>query len=262
MLSNRLTIIVEGEFDRKVAYSFLRAAGIPMDRLEFYTAGGSREIKKLIEKLEYSGISEPVVVLMDLDDSSNYESEKRLKEKYGLNKCFLNVFPAIPTIEAWLFADIEAARKKAKNKKRADELLSRIPMPDEIPYPRHLAVNLFALNEKFELINDDVDIKIAMSRSPSLRKFIIGVATLLNFELNFNWEEEYARTSGRDVFSKLVDEIIPAETVIYRTLNGDKVTASEMSRHIQEGSQVGLRYSVELLRVARDFLAREARRNN
>lgn len=239
---NRVQLIVEGDFDKRIASSFLKAAGIPMERVEFLVANGARNIKKMLK--EFKGL--PVAVLMDLDESSNYQSNIRLKEKYNLRGENLSVFAAIPTIEAWLFADIEAARKKSANKKRSKELLDRIPMPDEIPYPKHLAVNLFNLNEKFELVEDDIDIKIAMARSPSLRNFISGIANLLGHDLGFNWESDFVRSSGRDIFSKIVSEVIPSDKVIYKTLNGQVITAEEMSRHIQEGSDTGLRYSVEL----------------
>lgn len=257
-MNDILYLIVESDFDRRLASAFLSGAGIPTERIEFVVEKGaiSAKRKAIIEKEPGSKIA----VLVDFDSNDNFESERKAADKYNINSSDITVFTAVPEIESWLFADLNAAKRKAKNQERASELLSRVSLPDDIPYPKYLATRLFKLDDKFELVSNDINISLATSRSPSLRKFIAGVGELLGVEVVLNWEREYARTAGRDVFSKLVDEVTPANVVIYKTLNGQSITAGEMVREIHNGTEVGISYSVEVLRVARDLLSREANR--
>lgn len=252
--SHHLDLVFEGEVDKKIATSFLKAAGIPMHRLNMHVVNGSREVISFIN----SASSKNLAALIDLDENSNYRPDLKLREKYCIHDQSIHIFAAIPTIEAWLFSDIEATIRETKNNPRAQELLSRVPMPDEIPYPKMLAKNIFRKN--FDFIEREVNIEVAMSRSPSLRTFITGVAEAIGYELTFSWEENYVRSEGRDIFSKLVNEIIPAEKIIYRTLDGQVFSAHDMIRHIKEGTDIGIKYSVDVLRIARDMLAREARK--
>ena len=257
-MSDILYLIVESDFDRRLASAFLSAAGLPINRIEFIAAKGaiaaSRKAKSIIDREPKSNVA----VLIDLDSNDNFEPEQKAAAKYNIDDSHITVFTAVPEIESWLFADLNAAKRKARNQERASELLSRVSLPDDIPYPKYLATRLFKLDEKFELVNQDIDIRLAASRSPSLRRFIAGVGQLLGVDVTLNWEREYVRTSGRDIFSKLVDEVTPADVVIYKTLNGQSITAGQMAREIHDGTEIGISYSVEVLRVARDLLSREA----
>lgn len=257
-MNNYLYLIVESDFDGRLASAFLSAAGIPTDQIEFIAAKGAINAKQKAKKIIERESKSKVAVLVDLDSNDNFESERKAAAKYNIDDSDITVFTAVPEIESWLFADLNAVKMKARNQERASELLSRVSLPDDIPYPRYLATRLFKLDEKFELVSQDINIRLAASRSPSLRKFIAGVGEILGVEVTLNWEREYVRTAGRDIFSKLVDEVTPAEVVIYKTLSGQSVTAGEMAREIHNGTEVGISYSVEVLRVARDLLSREA----
>ena len=253
-----LYLIVESDFDRKLAYAFLSAAGLPVHRIEFIAEKGAMSVSRKAKSIIKREPESQVAVLVDLDSNDNFQSESKAAEKYNIEDSEITVFTAVPEIESWLFADLNAAKNKARNQKRASELLTRVSLPDDIPYPKYLATRLFKLDEKFELVDQDINISLAASRSPSLRKFIAGVGKLLGVEATLSWEHEYVRTAGRDVFSKLVDEVTPADVVIYKTLNGESISAGEMAREIHNGTEVGISYSVEVLRVARDLLSREA----
>ncbi|WP_104047924.1 DUF4276 family protein [Vibrio jasicida] len=257
-MNDYLYLVVESDFDRKLASAFLSAAGIPTQRIEFIAAKGARNASLKAKIMIERNPEAKVAVLVDLDSNDNFESENKAAEKYNIDTRNISVFTAVPEIESWLFADLNAAKRKARNHERASELLSRVSLPDDIPYPKYLATRLFKLDEKFELVNRDIDIKLAVSRSPSLRKFVSGIGRILGVDVTLNWEREYVRTAGRDIFSKLVDEVTPADVVIYKTLDGHSITAGEMAREIHNGTDVGISYSVEVLRIARDLLSREA----
>jgi len=255
-----LHIILEGETDVRIASAFLQKSGIPLNRINFIVANGLSKIQEIIESLKSSKLEGEVAVLVDLDINNNYEAEHVARLNLHADESDISIFTAVPSIEAWLFADIESIRDKSKSNKRTYELLSRLPLPDDIPHPRHLAFSILRLKDAPEKFISEININIATSRSPSLRKFILGVESLLNVESKVGWEKEYVRTVGRDIFSKLVDEVTPPDAVIYKTLDGDKVTAKEMSKHIHDGTNIGLTYSVDVLRIARDMLARNSRK--
>ena len=72
--------------------------------------------------------------------------------------------------------------------------------------------------------------------------------------------ESVSRNISRDVFAGLMREIMPADTVMWRTATGDSFTAKELCQHIEQGTEIGQQYSSDVLRVVRDFLKRKANR--
>ncbi len=83
------------------------------------------------------------------------------------------VFCAVPAIEAWRFADIEAAKRNAYSENGL-RLLSRVSLPEEISHPRRLAYEVFGQKpvEHYACIFDHFDVEIALKTSPSLRMFL------------------------------------------------------------------------------------------
>jgi len=256
-LEDKILLIVEGHTDLDIVKNIFNEALIPSERINFMVANGMLQIPEII-KLNRNVYSE-IVVLVDLDINNNYESEHVARLEINSEEYKYHVFTAVPSIESWLFSDIDNAYLKSKGTERTKEILSRLPMPDDIPYPRQLANNVFGKNN-FRNVLNGFNIHAAASRSPSFRKFVLGISDILCLEANVKWEDEYVRTAGRDVFAKLVDEVIPPESIVYKTLDGEKITAKAMSNHIMNGTKVGMEYSVDVLRIARDMLARKANR--
>lgn len=250
-------MIVEGRRDLEVVETIFRILGINLlkQNIKILVANGLPNIAKIIatEKVNYK----EVVALVDLDINNNFESEMVARINIKSKETGYHVFTAVPCIESWLFADHENAKLKAKNTSKAEMLLSRLPLPDEIPYPHLLAKNVFPKTD-YRTILEGSNLNLAASRSPSLRKFILGVSKIIGVESGLQWEREYVRTAGRDVLAKLVDEVTPPSSVIYRTLDGEKITAGEMSDHIKNGTKIGMDYSVDVLRISRDLLARNS----
>jgi len=61
-----------------------------------------------------------------------------------------------------------------------------------------------------------------------------------------------------EVFDKLINEVVPSDKIIYRTLDGRKITATEMIKEIRNETELGIMYSTEVLSITRDFLSRES----
>lgn len=52
---------------------------------------------------------------------------------------------------------------------------------------------------------------------------------------------------------------LPSHTIVWRT-TGKSFTAEELIKEIELGTETGLQYASDLLRIARDFLSRKAKK--
>lgn len=257
-MTNSTTILVEGKTDAKIVGNIIRLAGYEQRKVKIYNFMGSLDLLKKLDSEEITH-NDNVIVLLDLDIGNFYESKILARTKSKIKNTNIPVCTAIPSIESWLFADNINLKKLIKKTDKAEAIYDRLPMPEDITYPKQVLRNLLNSNYDVDAIMLDMDINLAASRSSSLRNFLQELSKKLD-EPRVQWEESYVRSAGRDVFSKLVDEIVEPNTVIYKSLDGKKITAREMSLHIRDGSDIGVRYSIEILRVARDLLARESSR--
>jgi len=73
---------------------------------------------------------------------------------------------------------------------------------------------------------------------------------------------EHGRTISRDAIAGLIREMMPADAIAWQTSDGDTYTAEEISREVEEGTEIGHQYARDIMRVAIDFLRRQARRNS
>ena len=195
--------------------------------------------------------------MIDLDETSIVDARQRASEQLGDPPA--QVFCAVPTIEAWLFADDQAVREYARHADDISRVVERLPLPEQIPDPKELAFKVFGTSNRWAEILDNIDIGRACARSPSLRSFVEGMGELLA-QPGTPLLERVARHMSRDVIAGLVREVSPAKAVIWRTADGDTHTAEEIERHIESGDEIGHQYASDLLRVARDFLRRTANR--
>lgn len=254
------TLLVEGEHDVAYVRAILSRIGVEQDAMTVRSAGGKRAIASELRAAANQS-SPQIAALVDLDQPSIYDARVEAAKQLGVPQDI--VFAAVPTIEAWLFADVTNALSHARNKV-AQAVIQRLPLPEEIPYPKHVALNVFreAGKGRYSARNlvpilNTMDMGIAVSRSPSLRQFVeafVPFDTLAKFSI----APTYARSMSRDALSNLVEEVAPSTATIYRTMDGVEVSASEMTRAIREGSPRGQQYASDLLRIARDLLANMA----
>jgi hypothetical protein len=137
----RITLLVEGQYDQMLLGWILEAAGLPMDRIDFAIAG-EKGVRSVVQSLP-ENLVERIAVLIDLDERSVPDAQARAREK--LADPPVRVFCAVPTIEAWLFADDHLAEEQGARDEESLAILRRIPMPEEIPTPKELARTIFGL---------------------------------------------------------------------------------------------------------------------
>jgi len=249
-----LALVVEGAADARIVEGVLAAAGFPVERVHIVVGLGRYGAARMAEEIA-QGAQEHCAVLVDLDERSVPDAQARAREQLGAPP--FDIFCAVPSIEAWLFADHEAAQAYASPDEDVQRIVRRLPLPEEIPDPKQLARYVFGPSSKWGFIHQ-IDIGRAAARSPSLRIFLEGMGRLLGVPTP-PLMEGVARHFSRDIIAGLVREV-PADTVVWRTLSGDEYTADELRRLIEEGDEVGRQYASDLLRISRDFLLRKANR--
>lgn len=248
------TLLVEGNSDKIIVESILAAA--KMGKHVNVVIGGS---KKEAENLANQMLSEGAMnvgILIDLDivnipDAKNYIEDKKLKNKD------IEVFFAAPEIEVWLFADMDLARKNAKNES-AKIILKRMALPEEIPHPKLSATYLFE-NHQAPYFLKDIDISKAVYRSPSLHNFLVRLGKITGVEPEIP-EEPVSRNLDRRVFANLLKETLPSDQIIFKTMRG-RYTTQDILDSIKDDTELSREYTDDLLRIARDFLMRQANRN-
>lgn len=251
MTAKELVLLVEGPDDEAIVRLICEAAGYPLEQLRIVSMGGKMIIKRIVKSIP-SEEANSYAVLVDLDEAGVADALALARQQLGYPA--VEVFCAVPQIEAWLFADDQAAMRHA----RSDEarlIVTQLPLPEAIPHPRKLARELIGQRHSWEFLSR-INIEYAAARSPSLRSFLVGLGRLLGIERE-PITESVGRTLNRDVLSTLLSEILPSETVVWRTTGGE-YTAAELRQHIEAGTDVGQQYAMDLLRVARDLLMRKA----
>lgn len=246
-----LVLYVEGPFDAAVVPALLERAGYPVERVRTIQAGGVQAMKKLLA----AAAPEPgghAAALVDGDQVNVPDSVEHARTRLGMPS--VPVFSAVPTVEAWLLADPEAVGKALKLKHEdglPDFLFGDQDEPQTLRMRRNVRMAL--------LVIEHMDVAVASARSPSLRAFLEGTGELLGADTSF-LDRAQSRGLARETLSNLLAEVTSEDTVIYRTMDGSRITAREMMRHVDSGTDLGREFASDLLRISRDFLARQARR--
>lgn len=261
---NKILMHVEGEDDKKILSHFFILLDI-IDSVEFIVHHGKNNIKNYLKKniILRSGFRD--FVLIDSDEYNIPDSIEVARKQLDISSEEIKVFCAVPCIEAWLFADSNNLSNKFDDKERKN-YISRLPLPETIPYPKQTFFNLFVNgkknnSEEFTIIDEiikSINIETAVSRSPSLRVFINEILGYLGKE-TIKYEKILKNSIPRDVFVTLLQEL-PADKIVWKTLDGDVFDAFSLSKEIEEGTDLGKQYVSDLLRISRDMLARKARK--
>lgn len=261
-----LTVFVEGQTDAVWVNVLLHRAFPRTDlRIAVIPSGGKSAALKAFTRAEEAPspirLADQIinVALVDADISSLPDARRELAERYKLQELSRRVFFAVPSLEAWLFADIQAAKKQLNS--QAVPALDRVQFSDEIPAPKRLATKAFGGREQTfragQQIIESMDLERAQTRSPSLREFLAGIAKLLGDD-RYQAVPDAERLIGRRLIGQLVSETNPSSRVLYKTLSGERLTAGRLADEISQGTPIARQYAADLLRVARELLAREA----
>jgi hypothetical protein len=251
-----IRLYVEGGTDARVVEKLLKAADLPLDRVEIVPRRGKKDVLEKAKKTTAQDDNQVLAILVDSDDTFVPDALEEIKQELG-NKT-VEVFFAIPEIEAWLFADDALTQKSARNES-AKKVLQDLPLPEDIPAPKEFANYILGGSRHFVESLDQMNISRAASRSPSLKYFLTRMGELLETK-DLVLHDAISQNFDLQLIGNLLKETLYADTILYRTADGSQYTAKEMEHSISEGLPIGREYAADLLRVARDFLKRKANR--
>jgi len=261
----KLIVLVEGNYDAVWVNALLHRA-ISRSDVAIVTRsckGKQAVYKDLVSSTgQVTSLYEETVVVgvVDSDSPSIADARAQVDSHPLLSRISDRIFFAVPTIEAWLFADIEAARRHLV--RHDTSALERISFPEEMPLPKYFAMQIFGGHRGLESaglkIMQEMSIDRAISRSPSMREFLAGVSRLLGQVSNFETIPDAEKLLGRRLLGSLIAETNPSERILYRTMAGERVSAKQLTDAIKDGTPLARQYAADLLRVARELLAQES----
>jgi hypothetical protein len=176
----RLLLYVESEREVILLEKLFKRVHYPVEHIRILPSNGKKNMAHFLKKpWEIGGIKYAALVNVD---ATVFDAVKQARKYLG-EPATTEVFCAVPATEAWLFADIEAAKRNVYSKNGL-RLLNRVSLPEEIPHPRRLAYEVFGQKpvEHYACVFDHFDVEIATSKSPSLKMFLEGIGKLLNLD--------------------------------------------------------------------------------
>ncbi|RYG89129.1 MAG: hypothetical protein EON59_01990 [Alphaproteobacteria bacterium] len=248
-----IRILVEAELDKEIVLGFLRRV-VDCQQVEVWACRRSLDPKRTAHEVyELSGgWGGPLIVVYDQESGTIADRPVKLPTQDRVSWC-----PAIPQIEGWLFADDLALKGFVPDSTL--DVVSRLPSPENIPYPKVLKHYMLRDKSMTELI-ERIDLDRATARSPSLAHFIRSVQVALGVETSYEIENVGSKQLDREIVRSLISEVYPGDSTIFRTTSGAPYTANQMLLEVESGSRIGREYSTAILRVARDLLHRQADR--
>ncbi|MER8461020.1 DUF4276 family protein [Mesorhizobium sp. M0700] len=247
-----LRVFVEGKMDCELVVGLLRQADLSRPDITVTAVSGNLDPKRQTKRTS-SILAEavgPKVVVFDLEAGNIADVPPDIRQRENTSYC-----PAIPTIEAWLFADELALADSIPEGREG--ILSRLPAPENIPYPKMLRHYLLR-DENIGDITFRIDINRAAARSPSLSNFLNTVQNMVGMKSTFEIISTGSKYIDKNIISSLISEVYPSTTTIFRMADGRSFTAGELMHEISDGTQLGQAYASELLRVARDLIKNQA----
>jgi len=234
----RVLLLVEGRRDGDVAWMLLDRARIPLHDLEIRPCGGRSRLLRAARDWKpdpAGGVGSALAVLLDADGSA--PEDVAVAARASIGRPEVQVFVAVPNVDNWVIGNPSLALAL---KRRAHA----IPELD--------------LGAELDLLAAMVDLELASAVDPSLRAFLAGMAALLQVP-GHRWADVPGRHLSRDIVAGLLREVPPDE-VVWRASDGTTRTAADLGREVQQGTELGRQYASDLLRIARDLLARRARK--
>jgi hypothetical protein len=232
----------------------IRAAGLPENRIVVAGAVSSNDLRDHVKRLRLLG--NRLIVVADVAHGHAPSASDRLRKVLEIFSEPIIVAPAIPCAEAWLLADDElvaACTDDGETRRQATESL-----PEEVEDPRSVAQQVFGPPEGWAALPLP-DVYRAANRSPSLRHLLEALVQRLGVTTDLP-ERAVARGLSRDAIAGLIRSLLPDDAVAWRTSDGGSYTAGALAREVEQGTEVGRQYSVDLVSMMINALSRNAKR--
>jgi hypothetical protein len=254
----KILLFVEGEWDKIIIQNILSAAKYPIDRMDIEVSGGKSNAVKFAVNQAKSPIQNTIVAAF-VDADTAYVQDAIEQNQRRFEGSGVEIFFAVPEIESWLFADDVLLKKQIPNQFQADA--ARMPMPEEIFYPKQI-INNWLKNKKAKSLGEqyaflvEMDVTRAAVRCPSLSYFLRRIGELLELpvEITKPIENALANKLPKQIFANLLKEVAKPNTIVFRTLSGHNITVDELKTAVLQDDDIGKEYIGRVLRVARDII--------
>lgn len=258
----KILLFVEGETDKIIIQNILKAAKYPIESIDIEVSGGKSNVIKFAFNHAKLPIENTIVAAF-VDADTAYVQEAIEENKRLFNGVEVETFFAVPEIESWVFADDILLKKQIPNQFQRDA--ARMPMPEEIFYPKQILSNWLknkkakSLGEQYTFLTQ-IDITRAVARCPSLSYFLRRIGELLELpsEITQPIENALADTLPKRIFANLLKEVAPPNAIVFRTLSGYNITVDELKTAVLQEDDIGKEYIGRVLRIARDIIKNQA----
>lgn len=170
-------LIVEHHHHRTIVDALLRAAGFDASSVHILVGDGMHGVRDL---LAASMDSSSVAVLLSSKQKIVPLAQEELREQLSLD-VKVDVLPATPGVEAWLFADDALVLRTMRESQRLPSEID--PSVQDMEDPYEAAHRFFGPPSMWDFLSR-ADIRRACERSPSLRHFLSWVARSLGVAFN------------------------------------------------------------------------------
>lgn len=247
-------LLLERSDHEPVVRAILEASRLDPSRVRMVVAEGREGLKRLVHWASIAGIQASILATTKVRNVPT--AIETLRRELGAGES-VTVLCAVPDVEAWLLADDELLKRCAGEDEYLLRAVQELPPPDEIDDPFFVAHRLLGPMEAWKVART-MDVYRASARSPSLRHFLSTISEALGVPLDLP-AESAARTLNREVIAGLIREMMPSDAIAWRTSDGHTYTAEDISREVETGTEAGQQYARDVLRVAIDFVRRQAR---
>ena len=231
------------------------AAELPGGRIVVAAASSPQDLRERAKLVIELG--DRVIVVAEAARENVPTARDRARKNLGLTSESTEVVPAIPCVESWMLADdalVSAQTADSETVRRATEYL-----PDEIQDARTLVHQVFGPPSRWRSLPMP-DVYRAAGRSPSLRNLLEVLARRLGTKSDLP-ERSVARVLSRDAIAGVIRSLLPDDALAWRTSDGSTYTAAELAREIEQGTEVGRQYAVDLVSMMVNALSRTAKRD-
>ncbi|MFN0204364.1 MAG: hypothetical protein ACKVTZ_22790 [Bacteroidia bacterium] len=254
-----IKIFVEKEIEKIILINILTAANYPLKRIEIAPTNG-KNVLLAAKKYHYDD-SCRVAVFLKVNArhliNQKEEAENTVKDT--------NILPffAIPSIEAWAFADDLLIEKHIKVE-YAKEIL-HIPLPEDIMYPtslfrRWIKKGKEKVNPSDYAFLQGMNISRAVLRCPTLRYFLTELALLLELPPLNQWNETLVYSFSLQLIAGILKSYTPEDTVLFHSLKEGELNAGRMRKELQEGTELGRDYCRAILETSIRIIQKESQR--
>lgn len=250
--SDQMLVLVERPEHEAIVRWALGAAGISVERLVVGFAWGRIG---LLARTKYAQSLEGRLIVITSSHFSHIPTAiERLRMEFALSSAIL-ICPAIPCVEAWLFADDDIMRIHYSDNVDIQRIIKHLP--EELSDAQALAHRVFGPPSLWHTLPLP-DVYRAAERSPSLRNFLDSISKNLGIKTNLP-AQSVSRAISRNAIAGLIRDLLAEDTIAWRTADNGIFTAEELAREIEQGTEVGRQYTVDLISMMINSLSRKAR---